>query len=262
MAPLSEFIERIDEVDEQIVDLLGRRFAIAREVAEHKRVGGAPTMQPDRMREVVDRVVSRAGERGLSKDLVRKLYDAITEETCGVEAEIVFGANGGAAGGAEPGLGERALAIDHVAIAVRSLENAVAHFRDSFGFEVVEERQVAGEFSGMDTAVLMAGGVKLVLVEGTSPASNVSRYIEHYGPGVQHLAIRVDDAEAVLGDLRNRGCDLLTGVIHADGLDQVFTRRDENSGMQVELISRSRNEGFSDSNVRDLFEAMEREQVF
>lgn len=169
-----------------------------------------------------------------------------------------------AANGAAPSrcLPERALAIDHVAIAVRSLPEAIGHFRDSYGFEVVEEREVAGEFSGMRTAVLMAGEVKFVLVQGTSPASNVSRYVEHYGPGVQHVAIRVDDAEAVLGDLRERGCDLLTGIIHADGLDQIFTRRDGNSGMQVELISRSRNEGFSNNNVQELFEAMEREDVF
>lgn len=173
-----------------------------------------------------------------------------------------FNANGNAAGRAGWGLPERALAIDHVAIAVRSLPDAIEHFRDSFGFEVVEERKVDGEFSGMDTAVLVAGDVKFVLVQGTSPASNVSRYIEHYGPGVQHVAIRVDDAEVVLVDLQARGCDLLTGIIHADGLDQIFTRRDQNSGMQVELISRSKNEGFSGSNVRELFEAMEREQVF
>jgi chorismate mutase/catechol 2,3-dioxygenase-like lactoylglutathione lyase family enzyme len=259
--PLSGFRKRIDEIDEQIVDLLARRFAVAHEVAEHKRDGGAPMMQPERMREVVDRVVLLAGERGLSLDLARKLYDSITEETCELEAEIISGGANGA-GRPERGLPERALAIDHVAIAVRSLSDAVEHFSGSFGFEVVEEREVAGEFSGMNTAVLTAGGVKLVLVQGTSPASNVSQYIERYGPGVQHLAIRVDRAGTVLDDLQERGCDLLTGVIHADGLDQVFTRRDANSGMQVEIISRSENEGFSDSNVRELFEAMEREHVF
>lgn len=205
MSPLSEFRERIDEIDEQIDDLLAQRSAIERELAGHRSA---------------------------------------------------------VAGQAEPGLSEWALAIDHVAIAVHSLPDAIEHFRNSFGFEVIEEREVAGEFSGMETAVLTAGGVKFVLVQGTSPASNVSRFIEHYGPGVQHVAIRVDQAEAVLGDLRARGCDLLTDIIHADGLDQIFTRRDANSGMQVELISRSQNEGFSDNNVRELFEAMEREQVF
>jgi 4-hydroxyphenylpyruvate dioxygenase-like putative hemolysin len=66
----------------------------------------------------------------------------------------------------------------------------------------------------------------------------------------------------VLEELLARDCDLLTGIIHADGLDQIFTRREPNSGMQIELISRSKNDGFSDSNVRELFDAMERERVF
>jgi methylmalonyl-CoA epimerase len=159
-------------------------------------------------------------------------------------------------------LRDRAIAIDHAAIAVRDLESAITLFRDSFGFEVVEERQVEGSFSGMDSVVLRAGRVKLVLVQGTSPASNVSRYIEHYGPGVQHLAIEVDDAQSVLEDLRRRGCDLLTGVIHSPGLDQIFTRRDLSSGMQIEFIARSKNDGFSEDNVRELFQAMERENAF
>lgn len=264
MPPLSDFRQRIDDIDEQIFDLLDQRFTVAREVAAHKRSAGTPMMQPARMREVVDRAVALAGDRALPRDLARGLYELITQETCNVEAEVIA-ENGKAGAGALPsgdGIFERALAIDHVAIAVRSLSEAIAHFRDRYGFEVVEERKVEGDFSGMDTAVLEAGGVKFVLVQGTSPESNVSQYIEHYGPGVQHLAIRVDDAESVLDDLRDRDCDLLTGVIHADGLDQIFTRRDANSGMQIELISRSKNEGFSDSNVRELFEAMERERAF
>lgn len=259
MPSLLDFREQIDEIDREIVDRLNRRFTIAREVAEYKRTSGTPMMQPDRMREVVDRVVALAGDGVVSKDIVRRLYELLTEETCRVEAGIISG--DGDSGG-QDGMSERALAIDHVAIAVRSLPDAIEHFRESYGFEVVEEREVGGEFSGMNTAVLMAGGVKFVLVQGTSPTSNVSQYIEHYGPGVQHVAIRVDGAENVLEDLRARDCDLLTGIIHADGLEQIFTRRDPNTGMQVEFIARSKNEGFSDSNVQELFEAMEREHVF
>jgi methylmalonyl-CoA epimerase len=266
MPPLSDFRQRIDVIDEQILDLLDRRFAIAREVATHKRGTETPMMQPDRMREVVDGAVTLAGERALSRDFARRLYELITEETCAVEAAIISKPDGDASDAVQPrpseGIRERALAIDHVAIAVRELSEAIEHFRDLYGFEILEERKVEGDFSGMDTAVLIAGGVKFVLVKGVSSESNVSQYIEHYGPGVQHVAIRVDDAESVLEDLRRRDCDLLTGIIHADGLDQIFTRRDPNSGMQVELISRSKNEGFSDSNVRELFEAMERERVF
>jgi 4-hydroxyphenylpyruvate dioxygenase-like putative hemolysin len=90
----------------------------------------------------------------------------------------------------------------------------------------------------------------------------VSRYIEHYGPGVQHIAIEVDGQEALLEDLRQRKNDMLTGIIHASGLDQSFTKRETNTGIQVEFVTRTGNTGFHDDNVRELFAAMERENVY
>jgi methylmalonyl-CoA epimerase len=197
------------------------------------------------------RIVELSGERAA-------LARAVAEQ----ERAVAGTASPSPLAGSGEGELDRVLAIDHAAIAVRDLDSAVAVFRDSFGFDVVEERRVEGSFSGMDSAVLQAGAVKLVLVQGTSEESNVSRYIEHYGPGVQHLAIEVDDAERMLEDLRRRGCELLTGVIRSPGLDQIFTRRDPISGMQIEFIARSKNEGFSDDNVRELFQAMERENAF
>jgi methylmalonyl-CoA epimerase len=264
MTSLLDYRQRIDTLDEQILDLLGKRFAVVREVVEQTGADGVP-MQRERLKEIRDRVLTRAENGELSPDFVVNLYDLITCETGELEDERAA-ANGAAplsvAGSEGDDLGDRVLAIDHAAIAVRDLESAVTYLRDLFGFEVMEERRIEGSFSGMDSVVLQAGRVKLVLVQGTSPESNVSRYIEHYGPGVQHLAIEVDDAESLLEDLRRRGCDLLTGVIRSPGLDQIFTRRDPNSGMQIEFIARSRNDGFSDDNVRELFQAMERENAF
>jgi methylmalonyl-CoA epimerase len=263
MTSLLDYRQRIDTLDEQIVGLLGKRFAVVREIAEQKRVDGAQ-IQHERLEQSGDRLVALAENNGLSSDFVTRIYNLITAEAGELEDTAVgHSADPLPTAGQEGGdLRDRAVAIDHAAIAVRDLDSAVAGFRDLFGFEVVEERQVEGSFSGMNTVVLRAGRVKLVLVQGTSPESNVSRYIEHYGPGVQHLAIEVDDAESVLENLRQRGCDLLTGVIHSPGLDQIFTRREPNSGMQIEFISRSKNEGFSDDNVRELFQAMERENAF
>lgn len=159
-------------------------------------------------------------------------------------------------------LARAGISIDHVAIAVRDLETAIETFRERFGFEVSERQRVEGGHSGMESAVLRAGAIKFVLCQGNSPASNVCKYIDEYGPGVQHVALRVDDARGILRDLEKRDCDLLTGVVHNAGLDQIFTRRDANSGMQVEIISRAANDGFSGSNMAELFEAMEREDVY
>jgi methylmalonyl-CoA epimerase len=224
-------------------------------------------MQPDRVAAVEDRWAELARARGLDEAFARSLSRAVVGEGCRVEDEII-GTSDGTAAPARNGQAARsvfarsAIGIDHVAIAVRDLDAAIAYYGDVLGFELRERRQISGRISGMDSAVMEAGGVKFVLVEGDSPESNVSRYIEAYGPGVQHVAIEVPDPQEALDDLRARGADLLTGIIHGPGLDQIFTKREPSSGIQLEIIARAENDGFDPSNVQELFEAMERENVF
>ncbi|MDX6540827.1 MAG: hypothetical protein QOI71_2437 [Gaiellales bacterium] len=152
--------------------------------------------------------------------------------------------------------------IDHVAIAVRDLEAAIDTYRTTLGFELVERRRVEGSGSGMLLAEMRAGAITFVLVQGDSPESNVTRYIEHYGPGVQHVALEVDDVSAVLDELGERGCRLLTGVIQGPGLQQAFTAREPNSGVQLEFIGRGGEQGFAQGNIEELFRAMEREDAY
>jgi 4-hydroxyphenylpyruvate dioxygenase-like putative hemolysin len=109
---------------------------------------------------------------------------------------------------------------------------------------------------------MRAGEASIVLCQGTSPQSNVSRYVENVGQGVQHVALRVEGLKELIEAFSSAGADLLTGVIHAPGLDQTFTRRDPATGLQFEFITRTEHTGFEDSNVRELFEAMEREDVW
>lgn len=247
--------DEIDSIDQQLLELIGRRIGTCRRIAEYKVRDGVDMMQPDRLDRVRERATTFAAEHGISAAFLRTVFDTITEEACRVENEIM----------GEPDrstLGRSACRIDHVAIAVRDLETAISTFRDGFGFELLERRRVSGEISGMDSATMRAGGVTFVLCQGDSPESNVARYVEHYGPGVQHIAVEVEDQQGVLDDLTDRGCDLLTGIIHAPGLDQSFTKRDPNSGIQVEFVTRADNDGFHDDNVRELFTAMEREGVY
>src|SRR5439155_8123740 len=103
---------------------------------------------------------------------------------CRLEDEIIEPESRRETGGEPSALAATGLAIDHVAIACRELEPAIAHYRDTLGFELVERRTTEGEYSGMLSAVMKAGPITFVLVQGTSPESNVSQYIEHYGPGV------------------------------------------------------------------------------
>jgi methylmalonyl-CoA epimerase len=259
---LAAFRERIDRVDEQLLSALAERTAICREVAEHKRAHDIPMMQPDRVAAVQERWAGLAVERGLDADFARSLAREVIGQACRVEDALMSEGADVEGAAATSVLGRSAIAIDHVAIAVRDLDAAIAYYGDVLGFELQERRQISGRVSGMDSAVMEAGGVKFVLVQGDSPESNVSRYIEAYGPGVQHVAIEVPDPQAAIDDLRARNCDLLTGIIHGPGLDQIFTKREPNSGIQLEIIARAENDGFDPSNVQELFEAMERENVF
>lgn len=153
--------------------------------------------------------------------------------------------------------------VDHVAIAVRDIDEALFLYRDIFGFELLKRREVQGEFSGMKSAELDAGGFSLVLVQGTDPQSQVSRYIDQYGPGVQHIGIEVDDVEALTSLLTESGVQFATDVIRGDGLIQVFTKREGNTGMMFEFIQRMKSGGgFDTQNIQQLFAQLEAGEAY
>ena len=89
---------------------------------------------------------------------------------------------------ARPALAKHATAIDHIAIAVPDLEKSIDFFTTMLGFELYERRKTEGEQTAMISAVLKAGPLTFVLLQGTSPKSQVSRFIEHFGPGVNQPA--------------------------------------------------------------------------
>ena len=246
----------IDLVNDGLLALLLKRIELCGRVAEYKRDHGIPMLQQGRLDALQTKVQGFAKEHGIDSAHLETIFNLITTEACRLENEII-----GTGGERAPTvLDNCARRIDHVAIAVRDMDEAVVMFEQRYGFTVVERRKVEGEFSGMNMVTIEAGGVTFVLCEGDSPASNVCQYIERFGPGVQHVAIEVRDQPGVVDDLRGRRADLLTGIVSSPGLDQTFTRRDANTGMQFEFVTRTQNTGFN--NVKELFTAMERENVY
>lgn len=153
--------------------------------------------------------------------------------------------------------------IDHVAIAVKDIDEALFLYQDVFGFELLKRREIVGAFSGMKSAELDAGGFSIVLVQGTSAESQVSRYIDEYGPGVQHIAISVDSVEKTAAVLAEAGASFATSIIRGDGLLQIFTQRDANSGMMLEFIERNQNtKEFQANNIQQLFEQLEEKEAY
>ena len=153
-------------------------------------------------------------------------------------------------------------AIDHVAIAVRDLASAVSFYCDVLGFQLRGRRTIRGEKTGMISAELEHGTIKIVLCQGTEPSSQVSLLVDQFGPGVAHIAFQVDDVAESVASLKNQGLEFDTNIIVGPGLTQAFTSRDPNSGMSFELINRSHNANFSQANIESLFSQLEKSGKF
>jgi methylmalonyl-CoA/ethylmalonyl-CoA epimerase len=158
-------------------------------------------------------------------------------------------------------LSQYVTSIDHIAIAVTDLETSLDFFTKTLGFKLTERRKTEGTRTAMISAVLKAGQITVVLLQGTSPESQVSRFIEHYGPGVQHVAIGVQDLAAMAERLKQAGLEFDTSVIESPGLRQIFTRRDDGSGLMIEFIER-RGGDFSDQSVQQLFQQLEQKDAY
>lgn len=152
--------------------------------------------------------------------------------------------------------------IDHIAIAVRNIEAAVELYTYCFGFTLEKRRQIKGRYSGMNSAELNAGQFSIVLVEATEPESQIARYINDYGPGVQHIAIEVENIQETEVRLREKGISFATSIIKGDSLLQLFTKRDPNTGMMFEFIERKSTTGFEAGNIQELFHQLEESNAY
>lgn len=100
-------------------------------------------------------------------------------------------------------------AIDHVGIAVADFDAAVRYYADTFGMTVAHEE--INEEQGVREAMLSVGdsGSSIQLLAPLSDESPIARFLQQRGPGIQQLAYRVRDLDAVSATLRERGAELL-----------------------------------------------------
>ena len=89
MPELSDFRSRIDDIDDRLLELLGERLAVVREVAAWKAPRGIPAIIPERIEEVRERCAALGGSLGLSPDFVRALYTVIIDEACRLEGTLI-----------------------------------------------------------------------------------------------------------------------------------------------------------------------------
>jgi methylmalonyl-CoA epimerase len=125
--------------------------------------------------------------------------------------------------------------IDHLGIAVRSIEAALRFYEGQLGMRVSLRETVTEE--QVNVAMLEAGGPRLELLEATEPDSVVGQFLEKRGEGLHHVALRVPDLSGTLERLRAGGARLLgeprTG---AGGHQYVFVHPASTGGVLLELI--------------------------
>ncbi|HZI97986.1 MAG TPA: methylmalonyl-CoA epimerase [Actinomycetales bacterium] len=99
-------------------------------------------------------------------------------------------------------------AIDHVGVAVPDLDEAIAFYRDTFGMALLHT-ETNVEQSVREAMMDAGGGSCVQLLAPLTPESTIAAFLDRKGPGVQQVAYRVDDIEAVSAVLRDRGMRLL-----------------------------------------------------
>ncbi len=92
--------------------------------------------------------------------------------------------------------------LDHIGIAVKNLDEAIKFYRDVLGLELVEVEEVPEE--KVKIAMFKAGSVYIELLQGLSEDSAVSKFVAKRGEGIHHIAIRVEDVDALTKELKGR----------------------------------------------------------
>lgn len=167
---------------------------------------------------------------------------------------------------------KQATGFDHVTLCVDNLEAAEFLFAKILGFEVIwSARDVGSHASSMDTVVVQRGAAKIALMQGRDKTgkSQITEFIEKYGQGVQHVALEVDDIDAVCREWEAHGVKFSGPVKEGrDGfgpLKQRFTYPlFPNAGLFIELTQRQHGEEaartFVRSTVESLYRDIERDQ--
>ncbi len=128
--------------------------------------------------------------------------------------------------------------IDHVGIAVPDLDAAIAFYRDTYGMEMVHEE--VNEEQGVREAMIAVGdsGSCIQLLAPLNESSTIAKFLDRSGPGVQQMAYRVTDIEAVSATLRERGMRLLYDAPKRGTSDSRvnFIHPKDAGGVLVELV--------------------------
>jgi len=128
------------------------------------------------------------------------------------------------------------LDIDHVGIAVADLDDSVERYRRTLGVEPIHRERV--EDQGVEEALFAVGTSFIQLLGALGPDTPVGAFLSERGPGVHHVAYRVDDIAATLARLRDKGVEPIDEVPRRGSRDTLiaFVHPKDMEGVLVELV--------------------------
>jgi len=125
--------------------------------------------------------------------------------------------------------------IEHIGIAVRSIEESLSFYEEvlglkCYGIEEVKDQKVR-------TAFLRVGQTKIELLESTDPEGTIGKFIEKRGEGIHHIAFAVKEIECALEEAQSKGIQLIDKLprLGAEGLQIAFLHPKSTHGVLTEL---------------------------
>lgn len=130
--------------------------------------------------------------------------------------------------------------IDHVAIIVHNLEQALAFYRDTLGIAQISIHDVPGE--QVRVAFLPLGGPdgsQIELIEPTQSASSLTKFLEKHGEGLHHICLEVDNIDVALQEMKDKGAPVLDQQprLAAEGR-AIFVHPKGTNGVLLELLEK------------------------
>ena len=127
------------------------------------------------------------------------------------------------------------LNIEHLGIAVKSLEASIPYYENILGLKCYNIEEVTDQ--KVKTAFFMVGETKIELLEPTSEESTIAKFIEKKGEGIHHIAYKVDSVADALKEVEEKGVTLIDKAPRkgAEGLNIGFLHPKSTCGVLTEL---------------------------
>jgi methylmalonyl-CoA/ethylmalonyl-CoA epimerase len=127
-------------------------------------------------------------------------------------------------------------AIDHVGVAVKSLDEALTLYGSTLGLKLVHREVVSDQ--GVEAALLDVGESHVELLAPLSDDTPVGKFVAKKGAGLHHVAYRVDDINQTLADLNREGVRMIDEVARKGIRDSMvaFVHPEATGGVLTELV--------------------------